>query len=97
VTELLVLVEKNYGNEALNYSKFLFGYLDLEMDGSWKKMTRKEAVQTRLELTNIAADLLKNDHRIISRMIAETLTIPKTVVLQILKEELERRKFNLVS
>jgi hypothetical protein len=48
---------------------------------------------TRTEV-NIAAvaDLVKNDHRIISRMIAESLNIPKTVVCQILKEELGKRK-----
>ena len=38
------------------------------------------------------ADLVKNDHRITSRMIAESLNIPKTVVFQILKEDLEKRK-----
>jgi len=48
---------------------------------------------TRNEV-NIAAvaDLVKNDHRIASRMIAESLNIPKTVVLQILKEDLGKRK-----
>jgi hypothetical protein len=50
-------VQKNYGNEALKYSKFLFGNLDLEMDGSWK-MTREVAVQTRLELTKTLLLLL---------------------------------------
>jgi len=43
---------------------------------------------------NIAAvaDLVKNDGRIASRMIAEPLNIPKTVVLRILKEDLGKRK-----
>jgi hypothetical protein len=43
---------------------------------------------------NIAAvtDLVKNDHRITSRMVAESLKIPKTAVLQILKEDLETIK-----
>jgi len=47
---------------------------------------------TRTEV-NIAAvaDLVKNDRRITSRMIAESLNIPKTV-LQILKEDLGKRK-----
>jgi DNA-binding IscR family transcriptional regulator len=41
---------------------------------------------------NIAAfaDLVKNERRIASRMIAESLNIPKTVVLRILKEDLGR-------
>ena len=50
-------------------------------------MTRDVAVQNRLELElNIAAvaDLVQNDHRIASRMIAESLNFPKTVVLRIL-------------
>jgi DNA-binding IscR family transcriptional regulator len=43
---------------------------------------------------NIAAvaDLVKNDRRIASRRIAESLNIPKTVVLRILKEGLGKRK-----
>jgi hypothetical protein len=44
---------------------------------------------TRTEV-NIAAvvDLVKNDRRIPSRIIAESLNVPKTVVLRILKEDL---------
>jgi hypothetical protein len=38
------------------------------------------------------ADLVKHDHRIASRMIAESLNIPKTVVLRIPKEDLGKRK-----
>jgi hypothetical protein len=36
--------------------------------------------------------LVKNDRRIVSRMIAEFFSIPKTVVLQVLKEDLGKRK-----
>jgi hypothetical protein len=48
---------------------------------------------TRSEV-NIAAvaDLVKNDRRIASKMIAESLNIPKTLVLRILKENLGKRK-----
>jgi len=48
---------------------------------------------TRTEV-NIAAidDLVKSDRQIASRMIAESLNIPKTVVLRILKEDLGKRK-----
>jgi hypothetical protein len=38
------------------------------------------------------AYLVKNDLRIASRIIAESLNIPKTVVLRILKEDLGKRK-----
>jgi hypothetical protein len=34
-TETLVLVQKAYGNEALNRSKVLGGFLDFETEGSW--------------------------------------------------------------
>jgi hypothetical protein len=34
-TETLVLVEKAYGNEALNRSNFLGGILNFKMEGSW--------------------------------------------------------------
>jgi len=37
------------------------------------------------------ADLVKNDHQITSIMITESLNIPKTVVFQILKEDLGKR------
>jgi len=48
---------------------------------------------TRTEV-NIAAvaDLVKNDRRIASRMIAESLNILKTVVLRILKDDLGKTK-----
>jgi hypothetical protein len=49
-TETLVLVQKAYGNEAVNRSKVLGGILDFETEGSWQKMTREMAVQNRLEL-----------------------------------------------
>jgi hypothetical protein len=58
-------------------------------------MTKEMAVlkSTRIEV-NIAvvADLVKNNSRVASRMIAESLNIPKTVVLRILKEDLGKRK-----
>jgi len=87
-TETPVLLQKAYGNEALNrsnvfrwYSRFLVGkeLVDDER-GDRPKSTRTVAN------TAAVADLVKNDRRIASRMIAESLTIPKTVVLQILKD-----------
>ena len=94
-TETLVLVQKAYGNVDLNrsnvfrwYSRFRYGR-DLVQDdesGGCPKSTRNEA--------NIAAvaDLVKNDRRIASRMITESLNIPKAVVLRILKEDLGKTK-----
>jgi hypothetical protein len=56
---------------------------------------RRESWQCKID-SAFAADLLKNDRRIASRMIAERLTIPKTVALQILKKDLGRRTFFLL-
>jgi hypothetical protein len=48
---------------------------------------------TRSEVNITAvADLVKNDCRIASRVIPESLNIPKTLVLRILKEYLRKRK-----
>jgi len=86
---------KFYGNETLNrsnlfrwYSRFREGKELVEDDerGGLPKSTRTEV--------NIAAvaELVKNDLRIASRTIAESLKIPKTVVLRVLKEDLGKRK-----
>jgi hypothetical protein len=94
-TETLVLAQKAYGNEALNrsnvfrwYSRFRDGRELVEDDerGDHPKSNRTEV--------NIAAsaDLVKNDLQIATRMIAESLNIPKTKVLLILKEDLGKRK-----
>jgi len=96
VTETLVLVQKANVNEALNrsnvfrwYSRFREGrelVKDEERDG------RPKSTRTEVTITAVA-DLVKNDSRIASRMIAESLNIPKTVVLRFLKEDLGKRKF----
>jgi len=93
-TETLVLVQKAYGNGAVNrsnvfrwYSRFRDGRELVEDDerGGRPKLTRNEV--------NIVAvaDLIKNDRRIASRTIAESLNIPKIIVLRILKEDLGKR------
>jgi hypothetical protein len=68
------------------------------LSSRWKRAGRDDErgdhpKSNRTEV-NIAAvaDMVKNDLRITSRMIAEPLNIPKTVVLQILKEDLGKRK-----
>jgi hypothetical protein len=48
---------------------------------------------TRTEVNSAAiVDLVKNDLRIASRMVAESLNILKALVLRILKEDLGKRK-----
>jgi hypothetical protein len=53
---------------------------------------RPKSTQTEVNIAAVAADLVKNDRRNALRMIAESLNIPKTVVLRILKEDLGKRK-----
>jgi hypothetical protein len=92
-TETLVLVQKAYGNEAVKrsnvfrwYSRFRDGRQLVEDD---ERGGRPQSTRTEVNIAAVA-DLVKNDRRISSRMIAESLNIPKTVVLLILKEDLGR-------
>jgi len=86
-TETLVLVQKAYGNEALNRSN-VFRWCSRFQDG--RELVENDERGGR----NIAAvaDLVKNDRLIASRMTAESWNILKTVVLWILKEDLGKRK-----
>jgi hypothetical protein len=94
-TETLVLVQKAYGNDTLNpsnvfrwYYRFRDRRVLVEDD---ERGGRAKSTQTEVNIAAVA-DLVKNDHRIASRKIAESLNIPKTVVLWILKEDLGKRK-----
>ena len=95
VIETLVLVQEAHGNEALNrsnvfrwYSRFRGGR-DLVEDED--RGGRPKSTQIEVNIAAVA-DLVENDRRIASSMIAESLNIPKTVVLRILKEDLGKRK-----
>ena len=95
VTETLLLVQKAYGNEALNRSN-VFRWHSRFRDGrelveDYKRGGHPKLTQTEVNFAAVA-DLVKNDCQITSRMIAEYLNIPKTVVLRILKENLGKRK-----
>jgi len=94
-TETLVLVQKAYENEALNqsydvrwYSRFRDG---MELIEDKKRGGHPKSTRTEVNIAAVA-DLVKNDRRIASIMIAESLNIPKTVVLRIMKEDLGKRK-----
>jgi len=52
---------------------------------------RPKSTRTEVNIAAVA-DMVKNDRRIASRMIGESLNIPKTVVLRILKEDLAKKK-----
>jgi histone-lysine N-methyltransferase SETMAR len=94
-TEALVLVQKDFRNEAVNrsnlfrwYSQFREGRELVEDD---ERSGRPKSTRTEVNIVAVA-QLVKNDRQIASRMIVESLNIPTTVVLQILKEDLGKRK-----
>jgi hypothetical protein len=75
-TETLVLVQNACGNEALNrsnvfrwYSRFWDGRELVEDD---VRGGRPKSIRTEVNIAAVAADLVKNDSRIASRMIAES-------------------------
>ena len=72
-TETLVSVQKAYGNDALNrssifrwYSRFRYGRELVEND---ERCGRPKSTRTEENIAAVA-DLVKNDRRIASRMIA---------------------------
>jgi hypothetical protein len=94
-TETLVLVQKAYGNEDVNRSNVFRWYSRFrdrrELVKDYKRSDRPKSTRTEVNISAVA-DLFKNDRRIASRMIAESLNIPKSVVLRILKENFRKRK-----
>jgi len=88
-TETQVLVQKAYGNEAPNRSN-VFRWYSRFRDGRERGWCPK-STQTEVNIAAVA-DLVKNDSRIASRMITESLNIPNTVGLRIPEEDLGKRK-----
>ena len=86
-----MLVQKANGNEALNRSK-VFRWYSRSPDGKElveddNRGGRPKSTRTDVNIA-VVGYLFKNDRRIASRMIAESLNIAKAVVLRILKEDL---------
>ena len=88
-------MKKAYGNEAINRSNIYSRYSRFrdrrDLVENDERGGRPKSTRTEVNIAAIA-DLVKNDHRIALRMIAESLNVPKTVVLRILKEDLGKRK-----
>jgi histone-lysine N-methyltransferase SETMAR len=70
------------------YSRFRDGRELIEDD---ERDGRPKSTRTEVHIA-VVADLVKNDRRIASRLIAGSLNIPTTVVLRILKEDLGKGK-----
>jgi hypothetical protein len=94
-TGTLVLIQKAYGNEAVNRSK-LFSRYSRFRDGRDLVADDERGGHPKSTLTEVTigavAEPVKNDRRIALRMAAESLNTPKNVVLRILKEDLGKRK-----
>jgi hypothetical protein len=90
-TETLVLVRKAYGNEAVNQSNVFRWYTRFrdrrELVEDDERGGHSKSTRTEVNIAAVADDLVKNDRQIASRIIAESLNIPKNVVLQSLKED----------
>jgi hypothetical protein len=90
-TETLVMVQKAYGNEAVNRSNVLMWYSRFrdgrELVDDDERGVRPKSTRTEVNIA-AGADMVKNDRRIASKMIAGS----KTVVLRILKEDFGKRK-----
>jgi hypothetical protein len=93
--ETLVLVQKTYGSEAVNRSivfRWCSRFRDgRELVGDEKRDDRPKSTGTEVNIAAVA-DLVKNGRLFATGMIAESLNIPKTVVLLILKEDLGKEK-----
>jgi hypothetical protein len=99
-TETPVLVQKAYGDEALNrsnvfrwHSRFRDGR---ELIADDERSCRPKSTRTEVNIAAIAADLVENDRRIAARKKSESLNIPKTVVLRIRREDFCCRYFFLL-
>jgi len=94
-TGTLILVQKAYGNEDLNRSQVFRWHSQFrderELVEDDERGGHPKSIRSEVSITAIA-NLVKNDGRIPSRMIAESLNTSKTVVLRILKEDLGKRK-----
>jgi hypothetical protein len=79
-TETLVLVQKAYGNETVYRSNVFRWYSrfgdERELVEDDESGGRPKSTRTEVNIAAVA-DLVKNDRLITSRMIAETLTIPR--------------------
>jgi hypothetical protein len=93
------LVQKAYGNEAPSRSNVFRWYSRLrdgrELVEDGEICGRPKSTRTEVNIVAVA-DLVKYDRRIASRVIAESLNIPKTVVLRVLKEGFCSRDFFLL-
>jgi hypothetical protein len=94
-TKSVELFQKAYGEATLSRTRIFEWYKRFrEGRESVKDDKRSGRPTTSRNHDNIAAvdKMIKDDRKVTSRLIADTLGIPKTVVLRILREDLKKRK-----
>jgi transposase len=94
-TKTVELIQKAYGDAVLSrktifewHKRFREGRESLKDD---ERGGRPTTIRTDDTIT-IVNKMVKEDRKVTSRLIAETLGIPKTVVLRILSEDLKETK-----
>jgi len=94
-TNTVELIQKAYGDETLSRTK-VFEWHKLFREGreSVKEDERSGRPTTSRTDDNIATidKMIKGDRNVTSRLIADTLGIPKTVVLRILRDDMKKIK-----
>jgi len=94
-TKSVELIQKAYGDAALSRTT-IFEWHKWFWEGGESVKDDKRSGQPTTSWTddNIAVvdKMVKEDRNVTSRLIADTLGIPKTVVLRILREDLKKQK-----
>ena len=93
-TKAVELIQKAYGDAALSRTTIFEWHKRLREGRESVKDDERCGRPTSWTDDNIAAldKIVKEDQKVTSRLTADTLGIPKTVVLQILREYLKKRK-----
>ena len=92
-TKTVELIQKAYGDAALSRTTIFEWHKWFRECRESVKDDERNGRSTRRTDDNIAAvdKMVKEDRNMTSRLIADTLGIPKTVVLRILREDLKKR------
>ena len=92
-TKAVELIHKAYGDAALSRTT-IFEWRKRFREGRVSEGRQRSGLPTSRTDDNIAAvdKMVKEDRNVTSRLIADALDIPKTVVLRILREDLKKRK-----
>ena len=94
-TKTVELIQKAYGDAAFSRTTIFEWHRRFQEGRESVKDDERGGRPTTSRTDDIAAavdKMIKEDRNVTSRLIADTLGIPKTVVLRILREDLKKRK-----